>query len=89
MSSYAQRDMSGSLFKNDRKESDNHPDYKGTATIGGVEMWMDAWIKKKEGAKTYMSVSFKPKEKHAPKPSSQRPAGGGSKADDFDDVPPF
>lgn len=46
---YEQREGSGSLFKNDRKEQPNHPDYKGSALIGGVEYWVSAWIK--EGAK--------------------------------------
>jgi uncharacterized protein (DUF736 family) len=77
---YEIRDYTGSLFKNDRKESDNHPDYKGTAMVGGVEMWMDAWIKKKEGAKTYMSVSFKPKEAR----QAQAPSRAVHPADDMD-----
>ena len=55
------RDNSGALFKNDRKTTDNHPDYNGSALIGGVDMWISAWIKKGNG-KTYMSLSFKPKD---------------------------
>jgi uncharacterized protein (DUF736 family) len=70
---YEMKNYSGSMFKNDRKESDSHPDYKGSAMIAGVEMWMDAWIKKKEGAKAYMSFSFKPKDlKTEPRASIQR-----------------
>ncbi len=42
---YEQRDMSGSLFKNDRKTTDNHPDYNGSVMINGQEMWISAWIK--------------------------------------------
>jgi hypothetical protein len=30
-----QRELSGVLFKNDRKTADKHPDYKGRATIDG------------------------------------------------------
>jgi hypothetical protein len=60
MSQNAQRDMSGILFKNDRKEQDSHADYNGTATINGEEFWMNAWLKK--GAKgNFMSFSFRPK----------------------------
>lgn len=54
---------SGVLFKNDRKESERHPDLKGNATINGVEYWVSAWKKEstKDGSKFY-SLSFQPKD---------------------------
>lgn len=52
----------GALFKNDRKEKDTHPDYKGSLNVGGVDHWLDAWLKKDKNGKTYMSVLVKPKE---------------------------
>lgn len=55
-----QRDFSGILFKNDRKQQDNHADYRGTCTVNGIEYYMNAWLK--DGAKgKFMSFSFKPK----------------------------
>ena len=37
----------GVLFKNDRKEKETHPDYKGSYTdANGAEFWLSAWIKK-------------------------------------------
>lgn len=67
---FEQRNNSGSLFKNDRKQQDNHPDYKGSAMIDGVEYWFDAWIKTaqtgKNAGQKYMSASFKPKEQQEP-----------------------
>ena len=60
------RDNSGALFKNDRKTTDNHPDYNGSALIGGVDMWISAWIKKGNG-KTFMSLAFKPKDESSMK----------------------
>lgn len=58
---FEQKDNTGSLFKNDRKEKETHPDYKGTVRIGGVEYWQSAWVKDVNGRK-YFSQSFTPKE---------------------------
>lgn len=88
-----QRDNSGVMFKNDRKEQPNHPDYKGSATIDGVEFWLSAWIKEGKSGK-FMSLSVKPKETQqaqrppspAPKPNAYA-AAKGRPQQDYDDVP--
>src|SRR3974390_1606812 len=36
-SMFKQRENSGALFKNDRRQSENSPDYQGTINIGGAE----------------------------------------------------
>ena len=60
---YEQKPNTGSLFKNDRKESDSHPDYKGSALIDGLgDCWLDAWINTAKDGSKYMSLKFKPKE---------------------------
>jgi len=62
MGQQQQRDNSGILFKNDNKKSDNHPDYKGDALVGGVSFFIAAWIK--EGARgKFLSISFTEKDK--------------------------
>ena len=58
---YEQRENSGSIFKNDDKKSDNHPDATGSALIGGVEYWISGWWKASEGKKPFFSLSFTPK----------------------------
>ena len=43
---YEQRDNSGSLFKNDKKqEGDSKPNMSGKAMIDGVMYFFDAWTK--------------------------------------------
>ena len=85
---YEQRDNSGSLFKNDRKEKENHPDYKGACMVGGVEMWMSAWLKTGANGTKFMSFSFQPKDQQAP--ARQAPVRQPPQADpDFADDLPF
>lgn len=80
---YEQRELSGSLFKNEKRETDKHPNMQGSALINGVEYWVSAWTK--EGAKgKWQSLAFKPKErdeKPAPEPRKS------SVADMDDDIP--
>jgi len=54
----------GSIWKNDKKEKDTHPDFTGSLNVGGVEYWVSAW-KRKPGASDKapaLSFSVKPKE---------------------------
>lgn len=66
----------GTLFPNDRKERDEHPDHKGSANIDGKEYWLSAW--EKDGR---LNMSFTMKDarpdtraaKPAPKPATRQP----------------
>lgn len=76
----------GALFKNEDKQSDKHPDYKGNINVGGQEFWLSAWIKTSKKGQKFMSLSVKSKEA---KPERGKPAP--QPAGDFldDDLPPF
>lgn len=60
--SYTQKDNSGTLFKNDRREKETHPNAKGTALIDGVEYYISAWTKEGKAGK-FQSLSFERKDK--------------------------
>jgi len=52
----------GALFKNDKKASEKHPDYKGSANVDGTEYWVSAWIKTSKNGQTFMSFAYTAKE---------------------------
>ena len=62
----------GALFKNDRKDGESSPDYKGTINVDGVEHWLNGWIKESKKGDKFMSLSRRPKEE--PKDKA-KPAG--------------
>jgi hypothetical protein len=69
-------DNSGVLFRNERKNGPNSPDYNGSALIEGKEYWVAGWIKtagansKNPGSK-FMSLAFTPKQPTPPKANAQ------------------
>jgi len=74
---YEQKDNSGTIFVNDRKDSDKHPDRTGTAMIDGKMYWVSGWLK--NGSKgPFLSLAFKPKD-FAQKP--ERSLGSKGRSD--------
>ena len=52
------KNNSGSIFKNDYKTKDTHPDYKGKMVVDGVNKDIALWFNQPEGKKAYFSVSI-------------------------------
>lgn len=85
---FVQKENSGAVFKNDDKQSENHPDRKGDCNIDGVEYWVSGWLKKTSKGDPFLSLSFKrkvPAQDAKPANKPPRPNAGF----DGDDGPPF
>ena len=54
-----QKDNSGALFSNKKKQSENHPDYTGKCMVNGESMELSAWVKTSKNGEKYMSIAFK------------------------------
>jgi len=80
----------GSIWKNEKKEKDTHPDFTGVLDVDGVEYWVSAWKRKPDAAEKAPALSFsiKPKEEKQQAQRQQNKKSGGS-FDDMDADIPF
>lgn len=78
MSNYEQRNGQGSIFKNDYKKQDNHPDYRGKGKdLQGNYFEISLWVKKTRDGKPFFSFQMRepydagaaPKKQDMPKSS--------------------
>jgi hypothetical protein len=56
-----QRELSGTLSRNKKREHDRQPEYRGSCTIDGVAYWLSGWVKEGDDGK-FFSLAFTPKE---------------------------
>ena len=76
----------GSIWKNEDRKSDTHPQFKGSAEVNGVEYWVSGWLRKPDAnpKAPAMSFSFTAKEvQSAPKPVQSANSG----FDEGEDIP--
>ena len=72
----------GALFKNDKGDVENRPDYKGPLNVNGEEMQVAAWLRVAKTGQKYMSLKIDKK--------YEAPGGGDTPAPhDLDDEVPF
>lgn len=56
---YELKEMQGSLFKNNKKTTELHPDYTGKIKVNGVELQLSAWVAKSKSGDTYLNIKAK------------------------------
>ena len=72
----------GSLFKNDKKTEEKHPDMSGSINIDGTEYWISGWKKQSKAGTGFISLSVRPKEQTRQSNEPTKKA----KADDWSDI---
>lgn len=54
-----QKELTGVLFKNDKRDKDTAPLYMGKCMIKGEMLYISAWVNKSnDGTKTFMTLKF-------------------------------
>ena len=75
----------GAIWKNEKKETEKHPDFTGSLNVEGVEYWVSAWKRKPGGCENSPALSFSIKLKEARKAPEHNQAVDTT----FDDDLPF
>jgi hypothetical protein len=70
----------GSIWKNDRKEKETHPDFTGSIDVEGVQYWVSAWRRKDGASEKAPALSFSIKLKEG-----KQESGGNKKRQSIDD----
>lgn len=67
--SFEPKDDTAQLFKNEKRESDKHPEYEGEFKIrcphcAGAQLgWIKAWVREAKNGKKFFSIAFKHRRK--------------------------
>lgn len=76
----------GSLFKNDKKTEDKHPDLNGSINIDGVDYWISGWSKVSKGGQKFISLSVRQKQeqtRQSSQPTRKSPPASQMPEDDI------
>lgn len=62
----------GAIWKNDKKETEKHPDFRGELNVNGANFWVSAWRRAPGAPDKAPALSFAvtPKEGQSVKPTS-------------------
>lgn len=58
MAEYQMKDMTGSLFENDKGDNTMRPDMRGTIMIDGTKYSLSAWNNESKGGKKYLGLKI-------------------------------
>jgi hypothetical protein len=82
---YEIRSETGSLFKNDKRTTEDHPNARGSALVNGVHYWVSAWTKRTQSGDPWQSLAFTRKEEQPQASNVQRIADNITPPADLDD----
>lgn len=79
MAEYEQKDMTASLFPNDKGDNEKRPDMTGSMTMDGTKYSLSAWKNESKAGKQYLSIKVSEWQ--------ERPASNGATQAMDDEIP--
>jgi hypothetical protein len=85
---YEMKPGQGSLFKNDKKTSDKHPNLKGKVMLPNGEIrWVSGWTKETSAGERWISMSIGEMVAGQPVSQHSQAKGNGFQPQDDSDIP--
>jgi uncharacterized protein (DUF736 family) len=75
----------GTIFKNEKKSEEKHPDMNGSINVDGKDYWISGWKKTSKAGTAFLSLSVRAKEEQTRQVS--KPTTKAKPADLDDDIP--
>lgn len=83
------KDMSGILGKNTRRQKETHPTHSGRCMVDGKQYWISAWVKDGQDGSRFFSLAFRPKMASEHSGATQNPPAQTAGKDAADEDIPF
>jgi len=81
---------SGAVFKNNYKDNERKPDFKGEGNFSGIVFEVAAWERKDKNGNTYFSLKFsEPFNKEVNEQSNNKPTNESFTVTETEDELPF
>lgn len=79
----------GGIWKNDKKETEKHPDFRGDINVEGVEYWVSGWKRKPDANPKSPALQLSLTKKEAKPAQATQPPAQSQGSDDFydEDIP--
>jgi hypothetical protein len=77
----------GSIWRNEKKETDKHPDFTGSLNVDGKDYWVSAWKRKPDASERAPALSFSVKLKDGAAPKQDSGARQPLKPELDDEIP--
>ena len=61
---FVRKDQTATLWENDYKSTETHPDYKGDLKVDGKEYKISGWINESKNGKNYIGITVTSLEEH-------------------------
>lgn len=79
----------GAIWKNEKKETDKHPDFTGSINVDGHDYWLNGWRRPPDASAKAPAMKFTVRRKDGKPQQQEQPRTQQQKRAEIDDEIPY